>query len=87
MNDKMKLYHKMYPEWYPNSMLLKGFSNLLTAYMPHRRGKIIDIGCGPNSCYILVLLKSDFELYAEDIDPTLIEYLKERILQSNEKVE
>lgn len=55
---------------------------MLTKYLELENGKIIDIGCG-QSPYLLDLLKSKYELYAVDIEPIQIEYLKKRVEDSN----
>ncbi len=78
MDDNMKLNWEMRYQWYPNDRILKGFENLLTAYLQNDRGRILDIGCG-QSDYILDMLDSKFELFAQDEESFQIDYLQRRI--------
>lgn len=78
MDEDIKLNWKMRYEWYPNELYLKGFENLLTAYLPNDQGRILDIGCDQSE-YILDMLDSKFELFAQDEEEFQINYLKQRI--------
>lgn len=86
MNDSLRLNWKMRYEWYPNARYLKGFDNLLSAYLPREHGRILDIGCG-QSPFILDMLDSDFELNAQDAEAFQIDYLKQRITDKGYPIE
>jgi 2-polyprenyl-3-methyl-5-hydroxy-6-metoxy-1,4-benzoquinol methylase len=78
MDDSMKLHWKMRYEWYPNDKYLKSFDDLVSAYLLQKSGRILDIGCG-QSPFILDMLESKFELYAQDEECLQISYLQQRI--------
>ena len=80
MTTQMKLYWKLYFEWFPNDKLLSDFYNPIKSYSDRHSGKIIDIGCG-QSLYLLDLLKSDYELFAVDIEKSQLAFLEERVKQ------
>jgi|GEM_PF-5287307 len=42
MDDSLKLNWKIRYEWYPNERYLKGYDNLLSAYLPKKQGRIPD---------------------------------------------
>ncbi len=86
MDDGLKLNWKMRYEWYPNERYLKGFDNLLSAYLPKKQGRILDIGCGQSE-FILDMLDSKFELYAQDEEVFQLDYLKQRIRDQDYPVE
>ncbi len=78
MDESLRLNWKMRYEWYPNERYLKGFENLLSAYLPVKQGRILDIGCGQSE-YILDMLDSKFDLFAQDEEVFQLDYLKQRI--------
>lgn len=78
MTDDMKLYWKLFSEWFPNEKILSGFYNPLKEYYLESNGKIIDIGCG-QSTYLLDFVNSDFELFAVDTDEMQLNFLRDRI--------
>lgn len=77
----MKLYWKLYAEWFSNEQLLSGFNNPVKDYSTESTGKIIDIGCGQSS-YLLDFLDSNFELFAIDTDEMQLNYLSDRVKES-----
>jgi 2-polyprenyl-3-methyl-5-hydroxy-6-metoxy-1,4-benzoquinol methylase len=82
MTDEFKLHWELHYQWYSNEKIKIGFKNLLDKYLFLQSGKIIDIGCG-QSPYLINMLNSNFELYALDIEPLQIEYLKKRVADSS----
>jgi cyclopropane fatty-acyl-phospholipid synthase-like methyltransferase len=77
----MKLYWKLYLEWFSNDKILSDFLNPIHNYGLHVSGKIIDIGCGQSE-YLLDLLDTDFELFAVDTEESQLEFLKQRVISA-----
>lgn len=86
MDESLKLNWKMRYEWFPNEKFLKGFDNLLTAYLPKDEGRILDIGCGQSE-FIIDMLGSNFKLHAQDEEIIQIDYLKQRIRDQGYPIE
>ena len=78
MTEEFKLHWELYYKRFPTNKIKADLKNLLTKYLELEKGKVIDIGCG-QSPYLLDLLESSYELYAVDIEPVQIEYLKKRV--------
>ncbi|RKS21768.1 SAM-dependent methyltransferase [Flavobacterium endophyticum] len=86
MTDDMKLYWKLYSEWFPNERILSKFNNPIRDYSIKNSGKVIDIGCG-QSTYLLDLLDSNYELFAVDTNEMQLQLLKDRVIKSGNKAE
>lgn len=79
MDNQLKIYWKLYEEYFSNDKILKNFTNLMEIYHPEKDGKIADIGCG-QSKYLLDFYKnSNHELFAIDDEPIQINALKKRV--------
>ncbi len=73
-----RIYHKTYFDFYPKIGFLDGFENLLEKYLPEKKGKILDVGCG-QSRYILSMIDGDYEFLAIDDSEAAFEFLSLRI--------
>jgi len=78
MKKDIKLFWKLYEEYFTNEDLLKNFKNLIDIYHPQKKGKIIDIGCGQSQYLIDFYKNSEHELYAVDEELIQIDALKKR---------
>lgn len=73
--------NRLYFEKFSNDEVLRYFQNSLAMYLPKKKTKILEIGCG-QSDYILDFAKNfEHELFAIDKDHIAIDYLSKRISQ------
>jgi SAM-dependent methyltransferase len=85
MDEQLKIYWKLYEEYYSNEKLLKNFTNLMDIYHSNKNGKIADIGCGQSEYLLDFYKNSNHELFAIDDEPIQINALKKRIEKIDSK--
>jgi SAM-dependent methyltransferase len=88
MDESMKIYWKLYSEFFSNEAVLRNLSNPLREYENEFiDGAMIDIGCGQSSL-LLDFSATGREMIAVDNEQMQLDYLKQRVInQATAKID